>query len=518
MAKERTTHALPAGFLLHSKERVYEIVKVLGSGSYGITYLATSKVAVGNISATMRFAIKEHFMSASCYRGDDGAMVLTVPTAKTDVVDSRADFLTEANRLKKLCLKSRNIVSVNETFEANGTAYYVMEYLSKSAYNLDYWYAPAHYEIGEYFLNKGDRESAELFFKNALDSFNPENKQRYSNTGIENLDRDDITDQLFNIAVSYMRGEGEVELYSDFTDRMTPEALSRFEYLTPYDDDALLLLMEYYAWNGDEAKTLEYARQAYDRNLPASGFRLGRIYQEGLGVPKDLDKALSFYEFGTISGYGQECRYFLSGLYYNSSKPDRAFRHAYDYAHHSKVAQGSSTADVLHILASCYRFGRGVKQNIALANIWDALGIWYCDYEERAETMAEFLGIDLKSNTQLLEYIVKLLYENIDPRLAKSNSSVSLLCGMHYAFVEKNWREMQKQLVNAYYMEGALPEVQIMAAYLLASSAPGEDGKRAIKDFVERYGMNPSEIEDDVLDESFYKVFVEMIKEIEKGS
>lgn len=56
-------------------------------------------------------------------------MVLTVPTAKSDVVDSRADFLTEANRLKKLCLKSRNIVSVNETFEANGTAYYVMEFL-----------------------------------------------------------------------------------------------------------------------------------------------------------------------------------------------------------------------------------------------------------------------------------------------------------------------------------------------------------------------------------------------------
>ena len=129
MAKETSSQALSAGFKLQSKERTYEIVRVLGSGSFGITYLAIAKVTVGNISATMKFAIKEHFISASCYRGEDGATVCTVPTAKSDVVDSRADFITEANRLKKLCLKSRNIVSVNETFEANGTAYYVMEFL-----------------------------------------------------------------------------------------------------------------------------------------------------------------------------------------------------------------------------------------------------------------------------------------------------------------------------------------------------------------------------------------------------
>lgn len=129
MTKETTTQTLQPGFKLQSKERIYEIIKVLGSGSFGITYLAISKVSIGNISMTMKFAIKEHFISASCYRGDDGATVLAVPTAKSDVMDSRADFITEANRLKKLCMKSRNIVSVNETFEANGTAYYVMEFL-----------------------------------------------------------------------------------------------------------------------------------------------------------------------------------------------------------------------------------------------------------------------------------------------------------------------------------------------------------------------------------------------------
>lgn len=129
MAKETAIQTLQPGFRLQSRERIYEIVKVLGAGSFGITYLATAQVSIGNISTTMRFAIKEHFMSASCYRGDDGITVHTVPSAQKDVVGFRADFITEANRLKGLCQNSRNIVSVNETFEANGTAYYVMEYL-----------------------------------------------------------------------------------------------------------------------------------------------------------------------------------------------------------------------------------------------------------------------------------------------------------------------------------------------------------------------------------------------------
>lgn len=127
--KESVIQTLQPGFKLRSKERTYQIVKVLGSGSFGITYLAKADVSIGNITSSMPFAIKEHFVSASCYRGDDGTTVCAVPTAKSDVSDSLTDFITEANRLKKLCLKSRNIVSVNETIEANDTAYYVMEYL-----------------------------------------------------------------------------------------------------------------------------------------------------------------------------------------------------------------------------------------------------------------------------------------------------------------------------------------------------------------------------------------------------
>lgn len=129
MNKTTDTHALQAGYRLQSKERTYTILRVLGAGSFGITYLASAPVKTGNIMGTMLFAVKEHFLSSSCFREADGVKVNAVPTAKTEVSNSRADFLNEANRLKELCRKSRSIVSVNEAFEANGTAYYVMEYL-----------------------------------------------------------------------------------------------------------------------------------------------------------------------------------------------------------------------------------------------------------------------------------------------------------------------------------------------------------------------------------------------------
>jgi serine/threonine protein kinase len=49
--------------------------------------------------------------------------------AKQRVEDGRRDFIAEAKRLQKVGTEHNNIVKVNEIFEANNTAYYVMEYL-----------------------------------------------------------------------------------------------------------------------------------------------------------------------------------------------------------------------------------------------------------------------------------------------------------------------------------------------------------------------------------------------------
>ena len=111
--------------------RQYVIERVLGEGGFGITYLAVTQVQIGNVTVPKRVALKEHFMSDHNERDADTMRVTTPGTARSRqiVADSMRDFLGEARRLQQLGAGHPNIVKVNEVFEANGTAYYVMEYL-----------------------------------------------------------------------------------------------------------------------------------------------------------------------------------------------------------------------------------------------------------------------------------------------------------------------------------------------------------------------------------------------------
>ena len=122
--------ALRPGTVLRG-ELDYRIERVLGAGGFGITYLASCDVQVGSLSVEAFVAVKEHFMSDHCNRGGDATSVICPGTdvSQAIVANSLKDFVAEARRLKDYGSKHPNIVKVNEIFEANGTAYYVMEYL-----------------------------------------------------------------------------------------------------------------------------------------------------------------------------------------------------------------------------------------------------------------------------------------------------------------------------------------------------------------------------------------------------
>lgn len=120
---------LPKGHVLNSGSYTYVIEEVLGCGGFGITYLAFASVKVGNVSVLGKFAIKEHFVSSDCEREQDTSRVVYSNPARERVESSRKDFIAEAKRLHKVGINHSNIVKVNEVFEANNTAYYVMEYL-----------------------------------------------------------------------------------------------------------------------------------------------------------------------------------------------------------------------------------------------------------------------------------------------------------------------------------------------------------------------------------------------------
>ena len=121
-------NALPIGTILDSGQHQYRIVKVLGQGGFGITYKAVAKIKVGNVKVDVPFAIKEHFISSFC--GRENATV-TIPNTSNaqEVNDSLKSFLVEAERLNRLSLDHDGLVKVNESFSANDTAYYVMEYI-----------------------------------------------------------------------------------------------------------------------------------------------------------------------------------------------------------------------------------------------------------------------------------------------------------------------------------------------------------------------------------------------------
>ena len=119
---------LPAGTVLHGSAYDYTIERVLGQGSFGITYLATFKTSVqgplGMMEATVRAAIKEFFMRE--VNGREGTTVTS--GSKGGVYDKyRKKFIGEAQNLSKL--KHPNIIKVLEAFAANNTVYYAMEYI-----------------------------------------------------------------------------------------------------------------------------------------------------------------------------------------------------------------------------------------------------------------------------------------------------------------------------------------------------------------------------------------------------
>lgn len=108
---------LTLGTLLHGG--TYKIEEVLGQGSFGITYLAE------HTSLGKKVAIKEFFMKELNSRSDDGSI-----TGMSDGSLSHnygQKFKKEAINLSRL--EHPNIVRVTDSFDENGTYYYVMDYI-----------------------------------------------------------------------------------------------------------------------------------------------------------------------------------------------------------------------------------------------------------------------------------------------------------------------------------------------------------------------------------------------------
>ena len=103
----------------------YRIIRELGQGGFGVTYLAM------DTEHKTQVAIKEYFPKIWCHR-ESGSTSITITHDEYQdlVMKGKQRFLKEAKNLNKLNSPDKNdIVKVYSAFEENHTVYYVMEYI-----------------------------------------------------------------------------------------------------------------------------------------------------------------------------------------------------------------------------------------------------------------------------------------------------------------------------------------------------------------------------------------------------
>jgi serine/threonine protein kinase len=113
--------ALPRGYSLQE----YRIESTLGIGGFGLTYLATD----GNLN--LKVAIKEYLPGELALRCEDQSVRSKSDSTLETFNWGRARFLEESRTLASF--RHPNIVRVMRFFEANHTAYMVMEFVAGQA-------------------------------------------------------------------------------------------------------------------------------------------------------------------------------------------------------------------------------------------------------------------------------------------------------------------------------------------------------------------------------------------------
>ena len=112
------TLELTPGTMLHNSS--YRILRVLGQGGFGITYLAL------DVNLDKQVAIKEFFPKMLCGRSLDDSHVTVLTQINEELVEKlKSKFLKEARNIARL--NHPNIIKIYAAFEQNDTAYYVME-------------------------------------------------------------------------------------------------------------------------------------------------------------------------------------------------------------------------------------------------------------------------------------------------------------------------------------------------------------------------------------------------------
>ncbi|HIZ30336.1 MAG TPA: protein kinase [Candidatus Fournierella merdipullorum] len=120
-------HHLPPGTVLQDR---YLVGRVLGEGGFGITYIGC------DLRLEMKVAIKEYYPLDRSTRNAAVSLEVTgfMGLAARSFERGKQRFLDEARTMARLA-KQQVIVGVRDHFEANNTAYIVMEYIEGTTFS-----------------------------------------------------------------------------------------------------------------------------------------------------------------------------------------------------------------------------------------------------------------------------------------------------------------------------------------------------------------------------------------------
>ena len=111
---QQPLNSLPQGYRLQE----YELVRVLGMGGFGMTYL------VRDDNLNKGFAVKEYLPSDLATRAADGSVAAQTSDLRGHFDWGLKRFVEEARTLARF--DHRHIIKMHRYFEAHGTAYIVI--------------------------------------------------------------------------------------------------------------------------------------------------------------------------------------------------------------------------------------------------------------------------------------------------------------------------------------------------------------------------------------------------------
>ncbi|MCI9285939.1 MAG: hypothetical protein HFJ91_09195, partial [Muribaculaceae bacterium] len=119
-------YSISSGTLLKGGRQPYGILSCLRRDGMGYTYRAE---AIRPNGSTIPVIIREQFMPMCSTRADDGVTVVTPEDVAPTVDTFLKAFIKASEERRKVSLMCPSIIRILDTFHANGTYYYVVEYL-----------------------------------------------------------------------------------------------------------------------------------------------------------------------------------------------------------------------------------------------------------------------------------------------------------------------------------------------------------------------------------------------------